>query len=72
MAVCPEQDVRNGAKAVQLAERPRTATGYRNPRTITTLAAAYAEVGRFPEAIDAATKTLDLLGPGDSEESSVC
>ena len=63
LAVSPPDDVRNGARAVELAERACTATGYRDPRPMTTLAAAYAEVGRFSEAVAVATKALDLLGP---------
>lgn len=63
LAVSPPDDVRNGAQALELAERACTATGYRDPRLMATLAAAYAEVGRFSEAVAIATKALDLLGP---------
>ena len=62
----PEKDdVRNGAKAAQLAERACKVTGYRNPVLLNTLAAAYAEVGKFSEAVATATKALDFVSPED-------
>ncbi len=65
LAVCPQDDVRNGARAVQLAERACQATGHANPVLLSTLAAAYSEVGRFPEAIETASKALALVLPED-------
>ena len=35
-------------------------SGGRNPAYLDTLAAAYAEAGRFPEAVSTAQKALDL------------
>jgi Tfp pilus assembly protein PilF len=58
LATQPDATFRNGAEAVQLAERVRDLTGGRNARFLATLDAAYAEAGRFPEAIAAAQKTL--------------
>jgi tetratricopeptide (TPR) repeat protein len=49
-----------GKTMVKLAERAVQLSGARNPVYLDTLAAAYAEVGRFPEAIAAARKALDL------------
>ncbi len=65
LATCPVDEVRNGAKAVQLAERACQATEYANPVLLSTLAAAYAEVGRIPEAIATARKALALVVPED-------
>jgi Flp pilus assembly protein TadD len=65
LAVCPQDDVRNGAKATQLAERACKVTAHKNPVLLSTLAAAYAEVGKFSEAIATATKALDLVTPDD-------
>ena len=65
LAICPQDDVRNGARAVQLAERACKVTGYTNPVLLSTLAAAYAEVGKFPEAVQTATKALGLVMPED-------
>ena len=50
----------DGKTMVKLAERAVQLSGARNPVYLDTLAAAYAEVGRFPEAIAAARKALDL------------
>ena len=51
---------RNGEEAVQLAKRACELTGYRRPALLVTLAAAYAEAGRFEEAITTAQKARDL------------
>ncbi|HEY5043831.1 MAG TPA: tetratricopeptide repeat protein [Verrucomicrobiae bacterium] len=50
----PRQDFRNGPEAVKMAERACELTGQNDPVKLKTLAAAYAETGRF----DAAIKTL--------------
>lgn len=65
LAVCPRDDVRDGAKAVRLAERACAVTGHRNPVFLSTLAAGYAETGRFPEAVATATRALGLVNPQD-------
>ena len=65
LAVCPQGDVRDGNRAVELAERACRLTGQSNPVLLGTLAAAYAEVGEFSEAIETATKALGLVAPGD-------
>ena len=51
---------RNGAEAVQLAERACALTDHQTPVLIGTLAAAYAEAGRFNEAIETAQRAHDL------------
>ena len=50
LATDPSPPVRNGAEAVGLAKRACESTGYRQAQLIGTLAAAYAEAGRFTEA----------------------
>jgi len=51
LASDPEATNRNGAEAVQLAERACALSDRQIPVLIGTLAAAYAEAGRFPEAV---------------------
>jgi len=51
---------RNGAKAVQLAERANQLSGGSDPIILHTLAAAYAENRQFPEAVQAAQQALEL------------
>jgi protein O-mannosyl-transferase len=59
---------RKGEEAVQLAERACELTGFQKPVMIGTLAAAYAEAGRFKEAIAAAQKAQTIAqGLGQAE-----
>ena len=51
---------RDGAEAVRCAERACRLTGFKQAGLISTLAAAYAEVGRFPEAVAAAETALKM------------
>jgi len=60
LATWPGPSVRNGVKAVALAKQANRLSGGKNPVIIETLAAAYAETGRFPEAITAAQQALPL------------
>jgi tetratricopeptide (TPR) repeat protein len=50
LATSSRDDLRNGPEAVQLANRACQLTQYRQPQFIETLAAAYAEAGRFQDA----------------------
>jgi len=63
LATCPEARVRNGREAVQWAERA-AASDPRSASYLDTLAAACAEAGRFPEAITAAGKAIQLAQTG--------
>lgn len=60
LATFPETRVRNGTKAVELAQRADLLTGNSNPSISATLAAAYAEAGQFPNAITTARRALQL------------
>jgi tetratricopeptide (TPR) repeat protein len=60
LAASPDDELRNGAEAVRLAERACELTHYGEPLFIGTLAAAYAESGRFPEAVTTAEKAEQL------------
>ena len=68
LAMARNQKFRDGAIAVQMAVRANQLTGYRQPEMLDTLAAAYAEAGRFPEAIQASQKALDLAYSADMNE----
>jgi tetratricopeptide (TPR) repeat protein len=59
-ATCPKASLRNGAKAVELAEQAERLSGGRNSSILETLAAAYAEAGRFPAAVTSARQALEL------------
>jgi Flp pilus assembly protein TadD len=58
-ASSPDATVRNGAQAVELAQRAAKLNAA-DPNVLDTLAAAYAEAGRFPEALQTARQALDL------------
>jgi tetratricopeptide (TPR) repeat protein len=60
LACTPEQDLRSGNEAVTLAQKACELTGYKEASSTTTLAAAYAEAGRFTDAIATAQKARDL------------
>ena len=63
LATCRKDELRDGARAVQLAETACKATGYKDAVLMETLAAAYAELGRWSDAIATATNALDLVKP---------
>ena len=56
LATAPEPSLRDGAQAVKLAERACALTQFQNSSVLSTLAAAYAEVGRFDEAVSTAER----------------
>jgi tetratricopeptide (TPR) repeat protein len=60
LATCPEASLRGGAEAIELAQRVSQFYGGERLDALDTLAAAYAEGGRFPEALAAARKALDI------------
>jgi tetratricopeptide (TPR) repeat protein len=60
LATSPDDKIRNGTLAVKLAERACEQTHYRITVVVGTLAAAYAEAGRFDEAISTGQKACAL------------
>jgi Flp pilus assembly protein TadD len=56
LATCSDAGIRDGAKAVEFAEQAVALSGGRKPQFLRTLAAAYAERGRFAEATAAAQR----------------
>ncbi|MCX6890829.1 MAG: tetratricopeptide repeat protein [Verrucomicrobia bacterium] len=60
LATSPNPDVRNGGEAVRLARHACALTLQKSPIALGTLAAAYAEAGRFSDAIRTGEKAKDL------------
>ena len=59
-ATSPDDPLRDGKKAVQLAEEAMRISGRRIPIIFRTLAAAYAESGEFSKAIQVAQQGIEL------------
>ncbi len=60
LATHPDAAVRDGQNAVRFAEHGCALTGGANPTLLSTLAAAYAETGRFSDAINKGEEALSL------------
>jgi tetratricopeptide (TPR) repeat protein len=60
LATSTDEALRDGGGAVALAERAAELSNRRDPTVLDTLAAAYAEAGRFPEAVETARAALAI------------
>ncbi len=60
LATHENPNFRDGARAVQLAEKACRLTGHENAAFLDTLAAAYAEAAQFNEALQTAQKAIEL------------
>jgi tetratricopeptide (TPR) repeat protein len=67
-ATDPRAELRNGPQAIELAGRACELTARRQPAMLLTLAAAYAEGGRFGEAADTARQTAEVAGAAGLKE----
>ena len=71
LATSPEDNLRNGQRAVDLAKRACEATEYKRPHIISTLAASYAETGDFDMAVDWSSKALELTKAGEFAQQNL-
>jgi tetratricopeptide (TPR) repeat protein len=60
LATCTDATLRNGTEAVTLAEHAVELTSGRDAAMLATLAAAYAETGRFDKAVELEKRAADL------------
>ena len=68
LATQPDEKLRDGREAVRLAAHAVTLTRTNNPGALDTLAAAYAESGNYPAAVETAQKAAGLaLAAGQKE-----
>jgi protein O-mannosyl-transferase len=58
LATVPDASIRDGIKAVEFAQQAVELSGGRDPKFLRTLAAAYAESGRFSEAVMTAKQAI--------------
>jgi tetratricopeptide (TPR) repeat protein len=58
LSTSPDNSLRNGVEALAFAAKACQLTGQRDPLPLGTLAAAYAENGRFSEAVESCTQAI--------------
>ena len=71
LATSPDDTVRNGDEAVQHAEHACRLTSFKQSRETGILAAAYAETGRFQEAIATGELSVKLASAAGDNRSAV-
>jgi len=60
LATCPDDGLRDGPRAVELARRACELTTWSEPNMLSTLAAACAETGRFDQAVEHQKRAISL------------
>ena len=70
LSTFPDASLRDGHKAVALAERANQLSGAQNPSILRTLAAAYAEAGNFDNAIRTAGGGMEIATAQNNSELS--
>jgi Flp pilus assembly protein TadD len=68
LATASDSLLRNGAEAVRLAEHANQIEEGKNPRVLLTLASAYAETERFPDAVATAEHGLQIAEAQSNSE----
>jgi len=68
LATSPKDDVRNGARSVELGKRAVEMTDEKQPHILSTLAAGYAEIGNFEKAVEWSSKAVELGREQDHEQ----
>lgn len=67
LATCPEAEYRNGKEAVAKASKSCELSGWKEWHPVGTLAASYAEIGDFENAVKYQQQTLTMEGLTDKE-----
>lgn len=72
LATHPDENIRDGAEAVRLAEQARAGIDRSDPLVLSgvldTLAASYAEAGRFDDAVQTASEAIELARATEFDE----
>jgi tetratricopeptide (TPR) repeat protein len=72
LATCDDASLRDGPRALDLAQKAATATNRKDPVILGTLAAAYAEVGKFAAAVEVQQEAIPLLWNEQQEADFAC
>ncbi len=67
LATSKDAELRDGSRAVQLAERASSLAEHEDPYFLDTLAAAYAETGQFEKAVAHAERALEMAAAAGNE-----
>ena len=67
LATTPKDDLRDGKRAVKLAEKACKLTEYKEAHVLSTLASGYAETGDFEKARKWATKAVELASTDEQK-----
>jgi tetratricopeptide (TPR) repeat protein len=68
LATSPDEKLRDGKRALELAKQACELTDYKEAHILSTLAAAYAEIGDLEKAIEWSRKAVEL-GEGEEKEA---
>lgn len=63
----PDPGLHEGTEAIRLAKRACALSGNKDPRFLDTLATAYAQAGRFPEALATLKEAISLAASTGSK-----
>jgi tetratricopeptide (TPR) repeat protein len=65
LATAPDPKLRNGARALELSQKLCSLMDYKQAAALDTLAAAFARVGKFEDAVKWASRSLEMTEPSD-------
>ncbi|MEM8668518.1 MAG: tetratricopeptide repeat protein [Planctomycetota bacterium] len=68
LATSPEDDIRDGKRALEFGEKAAKLSEYKEPHILSTLAAAHAESGDFEKAIEWSDKAVKLAKEVEHEQ----